>query len=158
MKGGSKLLYKELQNEFNFRCGWPTFSWVIALCSKFCRSNQFSGLFLAMLSHFWMKVRSKLLYEELQIKFDFRYGWPTFSWVTDLNLFGLVGDLYCFSNTHSMLVVSKEITHSVFYRDLIDKLQRVNSVMTRDHQEDNRSCAWSVCNLVQTVPEVLHSD
>ena len=47
-------------------------------------SHSFSGLFLAMLSHIWMKVGSKLPYEELQIKFDFRHGWPTFSWVIAL--------------------------------------------------------------------------
>ena len=29
-----------------------------------------------MLSHIWMKVGSKLLYEELQIEFDLRHGWP----------------------------------------------------------------------------------
>ena len=97
------------------------FSWVIALSSKFCLSHLFPGLFLAMLSHIWMKIASKLLYEELQIKFDFHHGWPTFSWVANLTsvaegwllldigwfvlfLLGPVGDLYCFSNTHSMLV------------------------------------------------------
>ena len=31
-----------------------------------------------MLSHIWMKVDSKLQYEELQIKFDFCHGRPTF--------------------------------------------------------------------------------
>ena len=46
--------------------------------------NSFSGLFSSMLSHFWMKVGSKLPYEELQIKFDFRHGWPTFWWVIAL--------------------------------------------------------------------------
>ena len=44
--------------------------------------------FYAMLSHrhifCWMKVDSKLLYEELQIKFDFRHGWTSFSWVIAL--------------------------------------------------------------------------
>ena len=76
--------------------------------------NSFSGLFLAMLSHIWMKVGSKLPYEELQIKFDFRHGWPTFSsvialcskfifriflgeiMVADFNLLGPMEDLYCF--------------------------------------------------------------
>ena len=117
-------------------------------------SNLFSGLFLSMLSHIWMKVGSKLPYEELQIKFNFRHGLPTFSRVialclkfgfpdfsclicfhiyisnnelkthfiegaifylffikkcaeivaADLKLLGSVGDLYCFSNTYSMLV------------------------------------------------------
>ena len=82
--------------------------------------NSFSGLFSAMLSHISMTVGSKLPYEELQIKFDFRHGWPTFSWVialcslikmctkimvAHLNLLGSVGDLYCFSNTLSMLVL-----------------------------------------------------
>ena len=44
-------------------------------------SNSFSGLFSTMLSQTWMKVGRKLLYEELQIKFDFRHDWHTFSWV-----------------------------------------------------------------------------
>ena len=43
--------------------------------------NSFSGLFSALLSHIWVKVGIKLLYEELQINFDFRHGWPIFSWV-----------------------------------------------------------------------------
>ena len=47
--------------------------------------NSFSRLFSAMFSHIWMKIGSKLPYEELQIKFDFRHGWPTFSWVTSNN-------------------------------------------------------------------------
>ena len=37
--------------------------------------KSFSGLFSAMLSHIWMKVVSKLPYEELQIKFDFPHRW-----------------------------------------------------------------------------------
>ena len=37
-----------------------------------------------MPSHIWMKVCSKLPYEELQIKFDFRHGWQTFSWAIAL--------------------------------------------------------------------------
>ena len=36
--------------------------------------KSFSRLFSAMLSHILMKVGSKLPYEELQIKFDFRHG------------------------------------------------------------------------------------
>ena len=47
-------------------------------------SHSFSGLFFAMLWRIWMKVGSKLLYEELQIKFDFHHDWPTFSWVIAL--------------------------------------------------------------------------
>ena len=46
--------------------------------------KSFSGLFSAMLSHIWMKVDSKLPYEELQIKLDFCHGWPTFSWIIAL--------------------------------------------------------------------------
>ena len=46
--------------------------------------KSFSGLFFAMLSHIWMKVGSKLSYEELQIKFDFRHCWSNFSWVIAL--------------------------------------------------------------------------
>ena len=128
MKVGSKLPYEELQIKFDFRHGWPTFSWLIALCSNFVfpdfswlcfhisewklvasfhmksyRSsstfvtvdilfhelllfvqNLFSRLFSTMLSYIWMKVGSKLPYEELQTKFDFRYGWPTFLWVIAL--------------------------------------------------------------------------
>ena len=55
-----------------------------ALCPSVCpsvRHSRFSRLFFAMLWHIWMKVGSKLPYEELQIKFDFHHGWPTFSWV-----------------------------------------------------------------------------
>ena len=37
---------------------------------------SFSRLLLAMLAHIWMKVGSKLSYEELQIKFNFRHDWP----------------------------------------------------------------------------------
>ena len=131
MKVGSKLPYEKLQIKFDFRHGWPIFSWVIALCWKFvfwtflgyaftcfhisewklvesfCMKtykssstlvtvdlllhellpfvqNSFSGLFSALLSQIWMKVGSKLPYEELHIKFDFRHGWPTFSWVIAL--------------------------------------------------------------------------
>ena len=61
-----------------------------------------------------MEVGSKLLYEELQIKFDFRHSRPTFFLsycplshpLMDpyFNLLGSVGDLYCFSNTLSMRV------------------------------------------------------
>ena len=40
--------------------------------------NSFSGFFLVMLSHIWMKVGSKLPYEELQIKFHFHHSWTTF--------------------------------------------------------------------------------
>ena len=81
MKVGSKPSFEELQIKFDLRYGWPTFSRVIALCSKF-----FSGLF-SMLSHIWMKVGSKLRYEELQIMFDLRHSWPTFSWVIALQSF-----------------------------------------------------------------------
>ena len=76
---GNKLPYEELRIKFNFRHGWPTFSWVIALCSKFV-----SGLFLAMLSHIWVKVGSKLLYDKLQIKFGPYHGWPTFHELMDV--------------------------------------------------------------------------
>ena len=43
----------------------------MALCSKFCQSHSFSGIFFAILSHIYMKVGSKLIFEELQIDFDF---------------------------------------------------------------------------------------
>ena len=43
--------------------------------------NSFSGLFSVMLSHIWMKVGRKLPHEELQIKYNFCHGCPTFSWV-----------------------------------------------------------------------------
>ena len=65
MKVGSKLPYKDLQIKFNFRHGWPSFSWVIAFVQK-----SFSALFLAMLSYIWRKVGRKLPYKELQIKFE----------------------------------------------------------------------------------------
>ena len=71
----SKLPHEELQIKFHFRHCWPTFSWVIALCSKFV-----SRLFLAI--NKWTEIM-----------------------VADLNLLGSVGDRYCFSNTLSMLVI-----------------------------------------------------
>ena len=43
--------------------------------------NSFAALFLNMLLHIWMIFGSELPYEELQIKFDLRHSWPTFSWV-----------------------------------------------------------------------------
>ena len=43
--------------------------------------TSFSVLFFTLLSHIWMKVGRKLLYEELEIKFDFPFSWPTFWWV-----------------------------------------------------------------------------
>ena len=46
--------------------------------------NSFSGLFSVMLSHTWMKVCRKLPHEELQSKFNFCHGWPTFPWVIAL--------------------------------------------------------------------------
>ena len=46
----------------------------VGLHSVLRLSHQFSGLFLPMLSHIWMNVGSELLYEDLQIKFDFRHG------------------------------------------------------------------------------------
>ena len=124
IKIGSMLPYEELQIKFDFCHGWPTFSWVIALFQ-----NSFSQLFSPMLSHISMTVGSKLPCEELLvlIKFHFHHSWLTFSFVialcskfvfrtflgylwcteimvADLNLLGSVGDLYCFSNTHSKLV------------------------------------------------------
>ena len=48
--------------------------------------NSFSGLFFTLLSHIRTKVSRKLPYEELQIKFDYRHSWPTFSWVIALYL------------------------------------------------------------------------
>ena len=49
--------------------------------------NSFSGLFLAMLSYFWMKVCNKLPYVVLQIKFNFCPGWLNFRhvWPTFMN-------------------------------------------------------------------------
>ena len=47
---------------------------------------SFSGLFFTLLSHIWMKFGRMFPYEELQIKFDFRHGWLTFSWVIALYL------------------------------------------------------------------------
>ena len=67
MKLGSKLSYEELrvQIKFDFRHGWLTFSWV----SHFLPFAQkmFCGLVLAILSHIWTKVGSKLPY-------DFKYN------------------------------------------------------------------------------------
>ena len=61
----------------------PSVSMSVCLSVRHTRF-LFSGLFFDMLSHIWMKVGCKLPYEELQIKFIFRHGWPTFSWVIAL--------------------------------------------------------------------------
>ena len=45
-----------------------------SVCLSVCPSHSFSGLFFAILSHIWMKIGTELLYEELQIKFDFCHG------------------------------------------------------------------------------------
>ena len=42
--------------------------------------GETGGLLLVMLSYIWMKEGSKLLYENLQIKFDFCHRQPSFSW------------------------------------------------------------------------------
>ena len=42
---------------------------------------RFPDFFLAMLSHIWMEVGSKLWHEELKIKVKFRHCWPTLLWV-----------------------------------------------------------------------------
>ena len=49
-----------------------------SVCLSVRPSHSFSGLFLAMLWYIWMKVGSKLVYEVLQIKFDFYHDWPFF--------------------------------------------------------------------------------
>ena len=55
-----------------------------SVCPSVCLSHSFSRLFLAILSHFLMKVGSRPPFEELQIKFDFRHSWLTFSGVKQL--------------------------------------------------------------------------
>ena len=106
MTVGSKLLYEELQIKFVFCQGWPTF--FMCYCPLF-KIMSLTLVFQTCLSYaftIWMTVGCKLLYKELQIKFDFRHGPPTFSWVScRIDSVGVVGDLYCFSNTYSMLVV-----------------------------------------------------
>ena len=59
---------------------------LLSLRLSVCPSHSFSRLFFAMLSYIWMKVGSKLPYEELQIKFYFRHDWPNISWVIALCL------------------------------------------------------------------------
>ena len=71
--------------------------------------NSFSGLFLAMLLHYWIKDGNKLPYQELQVKFDFRHGWLNFLELLPIvqNSFsGLVLFLAMFSDI-SMKVVWK---------------------------------------------------
>ena len=113
MKVGSKLPYEELQIKFDFHHDWPTFSWVIALCSKFVFPD-FSRLYFhisqwRLIESFHMKsyrlsltfVTVDLLFHEL---LPFVQNLFSGLMVADLNLLGSVGDLYCFSNTLSMLV------------------------------------------------------
>ena len=75
MKVGNKIPFEELK----------TFVTVDLLFHELLPfvQNSFSVHFTSMLSHTctWMKVGRKLPYEEVQIKFDFRRSWPTFSWV-----------------------------------------------------------------------------
>ena len=69
--------------------------------------------------------------------------------------------------------LSKEISHPVFYGDLVYKLRRVkdtpifilsgSKIVKRlrrpsDHREDYRSCAWPFYSRVRTFPKALHSD
>ena len=72
-----KLPYEELQINFDFRHGWPTFSWVIALGSKF--------VLLALLGYAITYLNENLVasfhMKSYRWKFDFFHGWSTFSWV-----------------------------------------------------------------------------
>ena len=76
-----------------------------------------------------IKVCRKLPYEELQIKFEtsnneiktqlmdgaiLAFLECTKIMVADFNLFGSVGDLYCFSNTLSMLVANMVLPKLLF--------------------------------------------
>ena len=84
IKFESELLYQELQIKFNSRHDWPTFPWVIALCSNsLCHTSfpHFSRVCSDIIS---MKFDSELLYQQLHIKFNSRYDWPTFPWVIAL--------------------------------------------------------------------------
>ena len=81
-----KSLYKKSLLKYSWRAYYAPFAVLRYIFHELLPfvENSFSGLFSAMLSCIWMKFGSKLLYEDLQIKFDFRHGWPTFSWVIAL--------------------------------------------------------------------------
>ena len=172
MKVGSKLLFEELQIKFYFYHDWPTFSWVIALCSKFV-FRTFLGYAFTYLKESWYQASIVRVTDQFRLSSQlthffmsyplFKIRFPNFSrlcfhisqWcliesfhmksyrsrstfvtvdplfhaffmpfvqnlfsglflpiqkctkliVADLNLLGSVGDLYCFSNTLSMLVL-----------------------------------------------------
>ena len=88
MKIGSKLQYEELQIKFDFRLCWPTFSSVIALCSKFV-----SGLIFISSCSLFKK------YSEIMVAY--------------LNLLGPVGDLYWWTmKTHCWLLF---VTYEVLW-------------------------------------------
>ena len=71
----------------------------------------------------------------------------------------------CFNRNHTPGVLrwfnlqNKESqSHSKFHVLQLENSQTTSTIWPGDHREDERFCAWSFCNLVQTVPEVLHSD
>ena len=67
------------------------------VCLSVYRSHKVSIFSLAMLLDMMENNGSKLPYEELQVKFDFQYGWPTFSRITALCSILVVQNFLCYA-------------------------------------------------------------
>ena len=78
---GWKLVASFCMKSYRSSSSFVTVDLLLHELLPFVIENSFSGLFLAMLSYIWMKVGSRVPFKELQIKFYFCHGWPTFSWV-----------------------------------------------------------------------------
>ena len=162
-----------MQLKFKFRLAWPTFTGVITLCSNFV-----SGLFSAVYRDIQLKFCIWIAFDSIQIKIELRHAWPSFTWVNSHtkirpfwstvvgvmpleNLFGLVGDLYCFSNTFRMLVMKYFFTWNTYRVDdriLYDGLDAFLSETMRDGLRVMGSldiCASSLANAVENI--ILHA-
>ena len=91
MKVGSKLQHEELQIKFDFCHGWHTFSWVIALCSKFV-FRTFLGYAFTYLNGSWLEASTWRVTDQVQLLSRlthffmsycplFKICFPDFSWL-----------------------------------------------------------------------------
>jgi hypothetical protein len=72
----------ELQFKLEFCSGRMIFGWVMAIeLVFFCSNLKLLGLFFDVLWYIDLIFGMWLYLDELQFKFEFRYGWLTFGWV-----------------------------------------------------------------------------
>ena len=89
-----------MQIKFDFYCVWPDCTPDIFFCL-----NLFFRFFLCRLARYWHQIWGMNLYWRNTGNFHFCILSCILSGVMPLwNLMGPVGDMYCFSNTYSMLV------------------------------------------------------